>query len=800
MPPSSPPPDHGRRQNRLARLLPAAVALTLALLFLWPLWWGAPADRMHIGGSESDFLRQFHPYRAFVARAWAGFHLPLWNPHQLAGGPALADPQLAVLYPLRLPQALISLWWDPLPVWAVELEAALHLALGGLATAFLLRRLGGAWPGAALAGAAFGLGGYLTGYPLQQLAVLDTAAWIPVLLWALSGWMAPGAGRREGRILMLAGLMMALAGHPQTALFGCWAGLAWAIALARRGGLGAGDTSRRIALWAAGTAGLSAVQWLPAAAFLAKSARALSEAEIAAGLPPVDAIQVLAPHVISQWSPLYVGALALPLAIVAWRRARPARFWLGLAAGGWLLALGGHNPLFPLLRLLPGLTLFRHQERAAILWSLGLAVAAGLGLNALLAGGRPAFRQAARVVMAAAAVLGLGALLLAAAFYGRPVAELASACATVKDAADAASVPSWATLATPLAQALAFSALILGLAWAALAAAASGRLAPQAAAWLLAALMAFDLASVNRGRALCPAEAANPRADPLLAALLHHAKDGRVSSEALLPGGANAASLWGLYDSTGDSPLRLAALEDLVRRAPEIVWWRILGVRYVATLRPPGDAPLTPMASRGEATLYEVGLPSAPVWVPALVRCPPPAAGAVAGQGDPGPSGSAGPGELTGAPWLAADYDPVRQLDFAPGDSRAAAACQDGAAPLAGATAQLTGLDPGRARMTAHMPAGGWLVWSQAYDRGWRVRATATDGRRLDLLPVAAWGAVMALPLPEGQWALRWTYWPDAVNWGAVISLLTAVMVFGRRPRAKEKPVSDFSAAPQSSA
>ena len=56
------------------------------------------------------------------------------------------------------------------------------------------------------------------------------------------------------------------------------------------------------------------------------------------------------------------------------------------------------------------------------------------------------------------------------------------------------------------------------------------------------------------------------------------------------------------------------------------------------------------------------------------------------------------------------------------------------------------------------------------------------------------------LPLPEGQWALRWTYWPDAVNWGAVISLLTAVMVFGRRPRAKEKPVSDFSAAPQSSA
>lgn len=772
-----PPPASIGRRKRLAALLPMATAAALALLFLWPLWWGAPADRMVIGGADSDFLRQFLPYRAFVARAWSGLRFPLWNPHQLAGTPALADPQLAVLYPFRLPQAIIALWRDPLPLWAVQLEAVLHLALGGWGTALLLRRLGSAWPGAALAGAAFGLGGYLTGYPMQQLAVLDTAAWLPLLLWALTGWMTPGAGRGEGRAVLLAGLMMALAGHPQTALFGAWAGLAWSVVRARQSGLSAAVAVRRIGLWAAGVAGLSAVQWLPAAAFLARSARALSAEEIAAGLPASDTIQVLAPRVVSQWSPLYVGALALPLVVLAWRRARPSRFWSGLAIGGWLLALGGHNPLFPVLRLLPGLTFFRHQERAAVLWSLGLAVAAGLGLDAVQRGGRTACGQAARGILGAAAALGLGSLLLAAAFHGRPTAELASACV----ASAAAALPGWAALAPHLAQALAFSALTLVLGGAALLAAAGGRLDPRAAAWLLAALLAFDLASVNRGRALCPAETADPRDDPLLAALLPHAADGRVSSEALLPGGANAASLWGLQDSTGDSPLRLAALEDLVHQAPEIVWWRILGVRYVVSRRPPGDAPLRSMASRGDATLYEVGLPAAPVWIPALVRCPPPST--VADGGGP-------PGEAPRAAWLLADYDPVRQLDFA-ADDPVAATCREVTTPLEGATAQLTGLDPGTARMTARLPADGWLVWSQAHDPGWRVRATGADGRRLDLRPAAAWAAVMAVPLPAGDWSLRWTYRPDAVNWGAVVSLLTAVLVFGRRPRAKEPPMTD---------
>lgn len=810
--------------------------LALALLLHWPLFFGAAADRLRVGPPSGDYQRQFHPYRAFVARAWSGLQPPLWNPHQLAGSPALADPQLAVLYPFRLPQALLALFLDPLPLWALDLELLLHLALGAWGTALLLGRLGAGPPARAFGGLAFGLGGYLTGYPLQQLAILDTAAWLPLLFWALIGWMRPDATRTDLRRLLLIGLMPLLAGHPQTALIGFYGALAWALALGRRSGLGWPGAGRRLAAWLLGTAGLGALQWLPTADFLGRSARRLSDAEIAAGLPLADSLQLLMPGRLSQWSPLYAGILTLPLACWAWRQAPRARFFLGLAAAGWLWSLGGNQPLFPLLRLLPGLDWFRHQERAAFLWSFGLAVAAGLGLDRLQAplasGGSQVGRLPRRLLGFGAALAALALLILTARPDAAPVPTVdacgpeeaaapgasagaagamaepgspdgagpidgdASASGLLRRLARSSATPDgrgWLALLPGLAQGLAFSALIALLAGALL----RRGLAPEglgpAAAWGLVALLAFDLASVNRGRALCPVEAGPGRADPLLAALLPHARDGRVSSEALLPGGPNAASLWGLQDSTGDSPLRLAGLEALVAEAPELVWWRILGVRYLVTRRPPDAAPLRPVARRGDGAedpaLYEVLLPAPPVWLPAEAPCPPAASGAP-------------------PPWLDPTYDPIRRLDFAAGQAGAQAVCREPASPgaaaegpdtagqdaaaaiaaarAAGPWARLDGLDPGRARMSAYVPVAGWLVWSQAFDPGWRVTARSAAGERLRLSPLPAWNAVMAVPLPAGEWSLRWTYWPDAVNWGGLLSLATAALVWWPRRRPQE--------------
>ena len=111
-------------------------------------------------------------------------------------------------YPPSLALGLFSAWrWGDLPLLALELEAVAHLALaGGLTYAFARRaldsRLGGL-----VAATSFGLGGYLLGYPMLQLAVLEADAWLPLALlgaWRLAARSdpvsaTPGATRQLWR-------------------------------------------------------------------------------------------------------------------------------------------------------------------------------------------------------------------------------------------------------------------------------------------------------------------------------------------------------------------------------------------------------------------------------------------------------------------------------------------------------------------------------------------------------------------------------------------------------------------------
>jgi len=245
--------------------------------------------------------------------------------------------------------------------------------------------------------------------------------------------------------------------------------------------------------------------------------------------------------------------------------------------------------------------------------------------------------------------------------------------------------------------------------------------------------------------------------------------------------------VYGLYDVTGDSPLRLGVTADLVANVPEILWWRLYGVRYAVIDRPLESAPVAELARSEKAVLYEVQLPAPPAWVPARTVCP--EAGEVA-------RGSSG--EVTGPParwWARADFDPLAQVAFEypvdasrerfgdqrgadePGDVeplRAAQDCGNAApSPIQGATARLTALDPGRAVVEATMPGEGWLVWSNAFDPGWRALAMAADGRTLEPSVLPAYGALTAVRLPAGDWRVEWTYRPNTIIVGLLVSLST---------------------------
>ena len=258
--PMTPPRPWTRRDSLVALAL-----LLLPLLFFQPLL-GLVGARRYL--AEGDFIDQFLAFAGFAVRELAAGRLPLWNPYAYGGAPFWADIQSAVAYPPNLLLYLAAAGvWGRLPLLALELQVLLHLGLCACFTYLFARRHLGDRGGALLAALCFGLGGYLTGYPMLQLAILEGVTWLPLLLWAIER-AAEGegvAGRRaaadgagglvggaaaDGDAAADAGIrsttpmarrlrpdprqalalaLILLAGHPQTALhLGC-IGLAFAL-------------------------------------------------------------------------------------------------------------------------------------------------------------------------------------------------------------------------------------------------------------------------------------------------------------------------------------------------------------------------------------------------------------------------------------------------------------------------------------------------------------------------------------------------------------------------------------------
>ena len=155
--------------------------LLLAALFYAPLLLGLRTF------PDGDFTHHFLPFSLFQQAAIRTWQLPLWNPHTYSGHPFLADTQAAVFYPISNLLLLLTLPWDGpgARLYWLQVEAPIHVAMAGWFTFLLVRTLTSNRWAAFIAGCCFAFSGYLTGYPPLQLAVLRTAIWLPLLLWAL---------------------------------------------------------------------------------------------------------------------------------------------------------------------------------------------------------------------------------------------------------------------------------------------------------------------------------------------------------------------------------------------------------------------------------------------------------------------------------------------------------------------------------------------------------------------------------------------------------------------------------------
>lgn len=776
---------------------------TLAILFLallpfawfWPLL--APGDARQ-WFPDGDFVDQFYAFASYETARFAAGELPLWNPFAYAGGPFWADVQAAVAYPPSLAVTLFSAWrWGELPLLALELEAVAHIGLAACLTYLFARHLLRNRPAALVAALVFGFGGYLTGYPMLQLAVLESNAWLPLALLGVAR-LAEGMGepKRPPRIdpwIALALGMAILAGHPQSALYLIYGVGAYALWRFR-------DLPRRLwlrvmASLAASMAlglGLAAAGWWPALEFLGLSNRAEAYyAMLSNGFPPTELLGLVLPG-ITHWAPLYLGVLPLLLAVaalLAWGRrgadiarsgasqgGRDIPFWAGLGLLALLLSLGRHGFGFDLFyQFAPGFDLFRGQERAAFLAAFALAMLAGAGMALWEREGADGAAADEGDLDPASIGRDLvrGALLLAA--FGLTLGFLA----TPELRPPALRL---ALLAGGVAFLVALRSGLLG-AW--------GGSGLRARLWLLAgiALILVDLQPALGGINLVPRAPAELRPGPALA-MARETMPQRVINEDRLP--PNVGMLYGLESIGGASPLRLKrfdALREGLGGGPgegqdseaESRLWDLFAVSHLLTWREQLPVPSSILIEQaGAKSIERAGAKGAES-----------ASGGDSTDGEPAALGgdfAAGPIYLhlpewtNGRAWRAMraerieddalalerlrdpGFDPLSSVILADGEAGGGADFKASSSPI--------GHGPGFSRARTDGSEPGWLVFSEMHYPGWRA---TVDGEPAPLLRADL--ALIAVPVPAGAHEVEIRFEAPRVLQGIAISLATGLLL-----------------------
>ncbi len=366
--------------------LAVAVLIALWLLFFWRLFTPIQGDQASL--KQGDFSGQFVAFGAYQYERFSQGQVPLWNPYNNGGFPFIADTQAAVFYPPRLltiALASISGGWS---YHALELEMTFHVLAYSLMMYLLMRRLTsgrrGSIAGSLITATIAAYGGFMTGYAPLQLAILEAGVWLPLGLLGIVE--ATRYKRVRYPALLLTGFALGiswLAGHPQTSWFLTYLLVAY---YAYRSFIQHYHWRSFVAgtfLLGAVTFGLAAVQLLPGVEYLAYTARVdLTYDAKGNGFPFRDLIQYIFPGVVSLFSPLYIDAIGLVLAIIGfWQGKRETLFWTVTALIALGLSFGANSVIFPVFyNLLPGLRFFRGQERAAYLVANSLAILAGYGL------------------------------------------------------------------------------------------------------------------------------------------------------------------------------------------------------------------------------------------------------------------------------------------------------------------------------------------------------------------------------------------------------------------------------------
>lgn len=550
------------RKNR-ADLIAVALLCLLWALFFWRLITPIREDQASL--TQGDFSGQFVAFGAYQYARMSQGEIPLWNPYNNGGLPFIADTQAAVFYPPRLLTIALSQLAGGWTYHALELEMMFHVLAYALMMYVFLRRLTlsqkGSIYGSFIGAVTAAFGGYISGYPPLQLALLEAGIWLPLAALGITE-----ATRAEVRVrwswLILTGFALGLswmAGHPQTSYFLTFFLLAY---YAYRVYVRRWSWTRFVAgaaIFGVISVGVVAVTLFPGLEYLTLTSRSgLGFDAKGGGFPPQDIVQLILPGVVSLWSPLYFGVIGLTLAIIAiWKRQPESAFWLGTLIVSLLLSIGASSALFHLLyNVLPGLRFFRGQERIAYLFANSAAVLVAWGAVYLASGQAREDVRKLRLTSGSIALFTVGASALTFALWLVNREQFSPFIAPVM-----------------------FSALI----------ACSGYLLltqtarTASARYLVATLIVFELFSVNMDSSnYDPIPPQNQLQQSALLEIPLVDTDIPFRVDGFRGLHDNYGSLYGLADIQGISPLFLDGPQQIIEYGlPDERAWELFAVRYV---------------------------------------------------------------------------------------------------------------------------------------------------------------------------------------------------------------------------
>jgi membrane protein YfhO len=385
---------------------------------LLPLIYFFPATRGRLILAPDDGVIFNVPMRVVVANLIHSGYVPLWNPYMFSGMPLFGAAQAGVLFPLNWFYLIFS---APVATNLMMLSTYVFAALGAYLYA---RRSGATIAGAAMTSLIWQASAFMVA-KVGQTNVVQTAAFLPWVLWVIDGYGRNGK-RKDGVLLALLVALQIFAGHQQTFSYSFLLAGAYALVMARM----SSGSERRSYAWSlvplsAGVA-LAAVQILPTIELLRNSLRAAASYDFFSSfsMPPRFVLTFFAPFIMGGGDGAlfrapyigpafvgeyvaYVGSMTIMLALAALVLQPDARtrFWSVVAAICLALAIGRFLPFnfYKLVYYVPVINLFRVPARHLMEVEFALAVLAGRGLTAIT-GTQQRWKTLATVGLAAALV------------------------------------------------------------------------------------------------------------------------------------------------------------------------------------------------------------------------------------------------------------------------------------------------------------------------------------------------------------------------------------------------------------